>query len=113
MTVKKRCKGVYNVKGEGESFYVSKRTSGWNVERWHNILGVIALEGCFPTMRDALAHVQQITTRHTTSEQIQRAEYLEELADDLREKADDAPHIFNDMAERADRAAKSARAEVS
>ncbi len=49
----------------------------------------------------------------TTSEQIQRAEYLEELADDLREKADDAPHIFNDMAEKADRAAKAARAEVS
>ena len=49
----------------------------------------------------------------TTSEQIQRAEYLEELADDLREKADDAPHIFNEMAERADMAAKAARAEVS
>tara|TARA_B100000945_G_scaffold289463_1_gene262534 strand:- start:434 stop:874 length:441 start_codon:yes stop_codon:yes gene_type:complete len=53
------------------------------------------------------------TSDMTRSEKIQLTEYLEELADDLREKADDAPHIFNEMAERADMAAKAARAEVS
>ena len=48
----------------------------------------------------------------TTSEKIQRAGCLEELADDLREKADDAPHIFNDMAEQADKETKAAWAEI-
>ena len=45
----------------------------------------------------------------THSEKHQRAEHFTEIADDLREKADDAPHIFNDMAEQADKEARSAR----
>ena len=49
----------------------------------------------------------------TLLEKIQRAEHLQDIADDLREKADDAPHIFNDMGEQADKEAKAAWEELA